>query len=125
MPINTPNYNLVKPMQEEFYNVDVPNNNMDIIDSILKALQDAITSDTTGQDLENLSRVLTTHLAERATLTKVGHTQLSSALDSTDESKAATPKAIKDTNDKVDEQALNNQEILRGLDYLRINYPGY
>lgn len=125
MPTNTPNYSLVKPTQEEFYNVDVQNNNMDTIDRLLKEFQDAITSNTTGQDLEKLSQALTTHLAERASLTKVGHTQLSNALDSTDETKAATPKAIKETNDKVDAQALNNREIIRNIEMLRINYSNF
>lgn len=75
--------------------------------------------------IQSIKQQLTTHLAERATLNKVGHTQLSSALDSLDETMSATPKAIKKTNDRVDEQALNNKEILRELDYVRINYSNY
>lgn len=43
-----------------------------------------------------------THMAERATLTKVGHTQLSNAVNSTDEDKAATPKAVKTAYDRAD-----------------------
>lgn len=36
MPDSTKNYELLKPRQEEFYDVDIPNYNMDKIDSILK-----------------------------------------------------------------------------------------
>lgn len=40
----TENYNLKKPAQEDFYNVDDFNNNADIIDSQLKAVSDKATS---------------------------------------------------------------------------------
>ena len=38
MPNYTTNYNLKKPLQEEFYNIDDHNGNMDIIDEKLKEL---------------------------------------------------------------------------------------
>jgi len=38
MSNHTTNYNLVKPLQTESYNVDVQNGNMDIIDANLKSL---------------------------------------------------------------------------------------
>lgn len=37
MPNFTPNLNLEKPLQTEFYNVDVPNANMDKIDTSINA----------------------------------------------------------------------------------------
>ncbi len=40
MSTNTNNYKLIKPAQEDFYNVDDFNNNADIIDSQLKAVSD-------------------------------------------------------------------------------------
>ena len=40
MPNYTKNYNLEKPFQEEFYNVDVFNGNADIIDETLKELSE-------------------------------------------------------------------------------------
>lgn len=40
MPTNTTNFGLIKPGQEEFYDVNVPNVNMDVIDSVLKEIQD-------------------------------------------------------------------------------------
>ena len=40
MATQTSNYNLVKQEQDEFYNVDIPNGNMDIIDAQLKANAD-------------------------------------------------------------------------------------
>ena len=63
MPTNTTNFNLIKPIQGEFYNVDAPNNNMDTIDGVLKTLQDAINSGASEQDLTTLRNALTTHLA--------------------------------------------------------------
>jgi hypothetical protein len=41
MPNYTPNYNLKKPLQDEFYNIDDHNGNMDIIDETLKILSEA------------------------------------------------------------------------------------
>lgn len=64
MPTNTTNFSLIKPGQEEFYNVDVPNANMDTIDGVLKTLQDAISSGASEQDLKVLRDALATHLAE-------------------------------------------------------------
>ena len=61
---NTTNFNLIKPGQEEFYNVDVPNTNMDTIDGVLKALQDVINSGASEQDLTTVKNALTTHLAD-------------------------------------------------------------
>jgi hypothetical protein len=40
MPNYTKHYNLEKPFQEEFYNVDVFNENADIVDGILKELSE-------------------------------------------------------------------------------------
>lgn len=40
MSNKTPNYNLTKPTADDFYDVDVPNGNMDIIDAELKKLDD-------------------------------------------------------------------------------------
>jgi hypothetical protein len=48
MPNYTKNYNLKKPLQEEFYNIDDHNGNMDIIDGELKRIADA-TPDVSGQ----------------------------------------------------------------------------
>lgn len=41
MPNQTPNYNLVKPLQTENYDVDVFNGNADIIDSEFKKIEDS------------------------------------------------------------------------------------
>lgn len=42
MPDSTKNYELLKPRQEEFYDVDIPNYNMDKIDSALKKHDDLL-----------------------------------------------------------------------------------
>lgn len=55
MPTSTTNYNLTKPGYEEFYDVGVPNANMDKIDAALKALSDALG----GIDLTTLSHAIT------------------------------------------------------------------
>lgn len=44
MSTATSNYNLIKPDEEEFYNVDIPNDNMDIIDTQIKAISDNFVS---------------------------------------------------------------------------------
>lgn len=95
MPTNTTNFSLIKPGQEEFYNVDVPNANMDTIDGVLKALQDAISSGASEQDLKELRDALATHISEIATLTKVGHVMLSNLINGSSDTKAATELAVK------------------------------
>ncbi|MEH7392386.1 phage tail protein [Bacillus sp. JJ1474] len=101
MPNKTTNFNLLKPGQDEFYNVNDQNTNMDTIDGILKALQDAINSGATEQELAQIRQDLATHLAEKATLLKSGHVQLTNNIDSTDEGVAATPKAVKAAMDEA------------------------
>lgn len=141
MPVNTPNYNLVKPSAEEFYDVNVPNANMDKIDAALKALSDALG----GIDLTTLSEAInavdnkvtehlddkenphgvtteqigavtvqdfSTHLEVKASLTTSGHAQLSNAFDSTSDTLAATPSAVKQAYDRGD-SAFNNEAELR------------
>ena len=45
----TPNYNLKKPAEEDFYNINDHNDNMDIIDTALKAHDDALATKETPQ----------------------------------------------------------------------------
>lgn len=51
MSTNTPNYNLEKPNEEEFYDVNVQNGNMDKIDSAINALAVEVASGVTQEDL--------------------------------------------------------------------------
>lgn len=48
----------------------------------------------TGEDVITLKNDVEAHLADKASLTKVGHVQLSSATNSDDETKAATSRAV-------------------------------
>ena len=101
MPTNTTNFNLIKPIQGEFYNVDVPNSNMDTIDQVLKALQDVINSGASEQELADLRLALEEHLTEKASLNGVGHVQLSNLINGTSATKAATEKAVSDASSNV------------------------
>ena len=42
MPEYTTNYNLIKPLEEEYYNINQFNDNMDTIDTILKSTNDSL-----------------------------------------------------------------------------------
>lgn len=53
MPNKTTNYKLTKPLPEEFYDVEVQNTNMDIIDGQLKSISDKL-ENTYSEDIENL-----------------------------------------------------------------------
>lgn len=55
---------------------------------------------TIGGRMTKIEEDIETHKAENASLAKKGHVQLSSSLTSISESMAATPKAVKDVNDK-------------------------
>lgn len=67
MASETTNYQLVKPDPEEFYDVMVPNKNMDKIDAALNALSEAlggIDLATLSQAISDVDSRVTTHLAE-------------------------------------------------------------
>lgn len=57
----------------------------------------------TQQNFDMLQQEVTQHSDDDATLLKKGHVQLSSAVTSVDETKAATPKAVKTVMDRADE----------------------
>lgn len=67
---------------------------------IVKSLVDGAV-ETMEQQLADLSQTFSEHKAEKASLTEEGHVQLSSATDSTDETKASTPNALKQVNDAL------------------------
>lgn len=60
MPTNTTNYNLVKPLATEFYDISVPNGNMDKIDAALKGISDRFE----GVDLSDLKISVDTHISD-------------------------------------------------------------
>ncbi|TCJ04085.1 tail fiber protein [Cytobacillus praedii] len=80
------------------------------------------TSDDTyqGTVFESLKGEIGAHLVEKATLTKVGHVQLNSSTISTDETTAATPKAVKAANDnansRIQSSTINKPNGVAGLD---------
>lgn len=45
MPEYTTNYNLIKPLEEEYYNINQFNDNMDTIDTVLKSTNDSLGND--------------------------------------------------------------------------------
>lgn len=59
MAEQTPNYGLTKPDLEEFYDVEVQNSNMDIIDASLKGLEE---DKANSADLTSLEQTVTEHL---------------------------------------------------------------
>ena len=59
-----------------------------------------------------IEQVITMHSEENASLTTKGHTQLSNAFDSTSDTLAATPSAVKKAYDRGDE-AFNDMSELR------------
>ena len=54
MPNETTNYKLTKPLPEEFYDVEVQNANMDIIDGQLKSMSDRLDNTCSPADVEGL-----------------------------------------------------------------------
>ncbi|MEG6615401.1 pyocin knob domain-containing protein [Peptococcaceae bacterium 1198_IL3148] len=58
MASETPNYQLLKPDPNDFYDVNVANTNMDKIDTILKQLASAIASGATAEQIEELGNAI-------------------------------------------------------------------
>lgn len=72
MPNSTTNYNLKKPLSNENYNIQDSNDNMDIIDTALKYLDDKIddlADEGNTKTVKQLENEVTSHKAENATNT--------------------------------------------------------
>lgn len=112
MSSKTTNLNLTKPSEDEFYDINVQNENMDIIDREINGLkQPAYEVSTAMSDLHsgemitvafgkiaNAVSTLISHITSKATSSVLGHVKLSDSTSSTSASTAgvaATPKAVK------------------------------
>lgn len=112
MSSKTTNLNLTKPSEDEFYDINVQNENMDIIDREINGLkQPAYEVSTAMSDLNSGEMItvafgkiakavstLISHVASKATSSVLGHVKLSDSTSSTSASTAgvaATPKAVK------------------------------
>ena len=106
------NLNLTKPSEDEFYDINVQNENMDIIDREINGLkQPAYEVSTAMSDLHSGEMItvafgkiakavstLISHITSKATSSVLGHVKLSDSTSSTSASTAgvaATPKAVK------------------------------
>ncbi|WLR52475.1 phage tail protein [Bacillus tianshenii] len=110
----TPNYNLKKPEGGEYVNIADLNENVETIDQKLKENADGVAGVEEG---------VAAHLLEDASLTQKGHVQLSNVTDSEDETKAATPSAVKQAYDKATE-ALNNKPVDYGRYQAEFGWDG-
>lgn len=112
MSSKTTNLNLTKPSEDEFYDINVQNENMDIIDREINGLkQPAYEVSTAMSDLNSGEMItvafgkiakavstLISHTTSKATSSVLGHVKLSDSTSSTSASTAgvaATPKAVK------------------------------
>lgn len=112
MSSKTTNLNLTKPSEDEFYDINVQNENMDIIDREIGGLkQPAYEVPTAMSDLHSGEMItvafgkiakavstLISHTTSKATNSVLGHVKLSDSTSSTSASTAgvaATPKAVK------------------------------
>jgi hypothetical protein len=112
MSSKTTNLNLTKPSEDEFYDINVQNENMDIIDREINGLkQPAYEVSTAMSDLHSGEMItvafgkiakavstLISHITSKATSSVLGHVKLSDSTSSTSASTAgvaATPKAVK------------------------------
>ena len=112
MSSKTTNLNLTKPSEDEFYDINVQNENMDIIDREINGLkQPAYEVSTAMSDLNSGEMItvafgkiakavstLISHVASKATNSVLGHVKLSDSTSSKSASTAgvaATPKAVK------------------------------
>ncbi|WP_202973815.1 tail fiber protein [Lysinibacillus parviboronicapiens] len=109
MPNHTTNYNLIKPLPDEFYNVEDQNDNMEIIDAQMKAREET----------------LTMHLDKDASLSQKGHVQLSNSTNSNSENLAATSKAVKQAIDFPQKFGLGAELIEVTSDFNTIVKSGF
>lgn len=81
MSTKTTNYNLVKPEENDYYDIGVPNGNMDLIDTELKSRADALSAHasntvfhTTQADKNTLAAAVQSATLGGAAVTKSGTT---------------------------------------------------
>ena len=95
----TKNYKFIKPGYEEFADVEVINQTIDMIDDAIagvgvpEEIYNRLTGLESGKADKNHASATTEYGA--ASTTEYGHTKLYSGIDSDSESLAATPKAVK------------------------------
>ena len=112
MSSKTTNLNLTKPSEDEFYDINVQNENMNIIDREIGGLKQPTYEVSTAMSDLNSGEMITvafgkiakavstliSHVASKATSSVLGHVKLSDSTSSTSASTAgvaATPKAVK------------------------------
>lgn len=112
MSSKTTNLNLTKPSEDEFYDINVQNENMNIIDREIGGLKQptyevsTVMSDLNSGEMITVAfgkiakavSTLISHVASKATSSVLGHVKLSDSTSSTSASTAgvaATPKAVK------------------------------
>lgn len=121
MANETPNYHLKKPLQEDFYNVDVQNENMDTLDTELKKLEndtakkvdkvegkDLSSNDFTDAEKEKLENI-TTEAQATPIVDTLTSTSTTSALS------AAQGKVLKDMVDAHVATRINTVAGVHGL----------
>lgn len=100
---DTTNFNTETMMNENWEKIDAK---VAVLGPDGKIPSDQIDVDTsnlaTKQELQTVDNKVTTHLAEKASLTTEGHVQLSDATNSTSKVLAATPSAVKEAMDRAD-----------------------
>lgn len=122
MSSKTTNLGLTKPAEDEFYDINVQNENMDIIDKKIGELESPAYTEATQTEklvsgekftvalgkIAKAVRVLISHISTKATSTALGHVKLSDSAESTSAASAgvaATPKAVKTAYDLANENS--------------------
>lgn len=122
MSSKTTNLGLTKPAEDEFYDINVQNENMDIIDKEIGELESPAYTEATqiakltsgekftisfGKIAKAVSTLIS-HISAKATSSVLGHVKLSDSTSSTSAASAgvaATPKAVKAAYDLANENS--------------------
>lgn len=122
MSSKTTNLGLTKPAEDEFYDINVQNENMDIIDEKIGELESPAYTEAiqtaklvSGEKfmvafgkIAKAVSTLISHISTKATSSVLGHVKLSDSTESTSAASAgvaATPKAVKTAYDLANENS--------------------
>jgi hypothetical protein len=123
MPNYTKNYNLKKPLQDEFYNIDDHNGNMDIVDNELKkrAELDPATGKVYKHQMPDISSVRTYHVTIGTNWTEdvnTGVKHQTIALDGVTAEHFAKVDTVNTHTRNIEGYALYVEEVNQFLNYI-------
>lgn len=119
MATNTTNYNLVKPSENEYYDINVSNSNLDIIDTEIKKVNDrldSVSTDAQSTSFDNSSNgMVATNVQDAIEENKTTIEENKASIEENKKSIEANKTSILALKEEVNGQRVRGIEIANSL----------